>query len=53
MEDKSTNTVTIPLEEYIDLKMRSENNLYLLDRLRQFEDELRFLDNRLREVEKV
>ena len=44
--------VTIPLEEYIQLRRKAEENLYLADRLGQFEQRTMNLENRLWELER-
>ena len=48
------NTVTIPLEEYIELRRKADENLYLAtelgafkDRLYQHEDRLRYLERKV------
>ena len=39
--------VTIPLEEYMDLRKRAEENLYLATKLGAFEDRLYRVDDRM------
>ncbi len=45
------NTVTIPLEEYIDLRRKAEENLYLATKLGAFEDKLYTLADQVRHLE--
>ena len=45
------NMVTIPLEEYIDLRKRAEENLYLATKLGAFEDRLYQVEDRMRYLE--
>ena len=44
--------VTIPLEEYIELRRKADENFYLADRLGQFEQRTMNLENRLWELER-
>ena len=44
-------TVTIPLEEYIELRRRADENLYLAERLGQFEQKLWNLENKVFDLE--
>ena len=46
------NTVTISLEEYIELRRKADENLYLATQLGSFENKLWELDNRLRDLER-
>ena len=46
------NTVTIPLEEYIDLRKKAEENLYLATQLGGFENKLWELDRRMCDCER-
>lgn len=39
-ENNEVNTVTIPLEEYIELRQTKQNNMYLCDRFAFIEREL-------------
>lgn len=53
MENKElVNTVTIPVDEYIELKMKAQNNMYLMDKLHFIEENMRLMDNRVYELEK-
>ena len=45
-------TVTIPLEEYIELRRKAEENLYLATQLGNFENKLWEFDSRLRDLER-
>ena len=45
-------TVTIPLEEYIELRRKADENLYLATKLGAFEDRLFTLEDRLRHLER-
>lgn len=45
------NVVTIPLEEYIELRRKADENFYLADRLGQFEQRLHNFDERLWKLE--
>lgn len=51
--EKTVNTVTIPVDEYIDLKMKAQNNMYLMDKLHLIEENLRLMDGRVYELEKL
>ena len=44
-------TVTIPLEEYIDLRRKAEENLYLATQLGAFENKLWNLETRVLNLE--
>jgi hypothetical protein len=44
-------TVTIPLDEYIDLRRRADENLYLSTQLGSFENKLWNLENKVFELE--
>lgn len=46
------NMVTIPLEEYMDLRRKAEENLYLATQLGAFDQRLRVHDSRLRDIER-
>ena len=46
------NTVTIPLEEYIELRRKADENLYLATKLGAFEDRLYQYEDRLRYLER-
>lgn len=50
------NMVTIPLDEYIELRRKADENFYIADRLGQFEQRMINLENNQwrveREVEK-
>ena len=46
------NMVTIPLEEYIELRRRSEENFYLTDRMGKFEQRQVDFENKLWELER-
>ena len=46
------NTVTILLEEYIDLRRKAEENLYLATQLGGFENKLLELDRRMCDFER-
>ena len=46
-------TVTIPLEEYIDLRRRADENLYLAERLGQFEQRLWNMETKVLDLEMV
>lgn len=37
-------TVTIPLDEYFDLRQKAESNMFLMQQLGQFEEQLRQLN---------
>lgn len=45
-------TVTIPLEEYIELRRKAEENLYLATQLGRFEDRLFNFEGKLFELER-
>lgn len=45
------NTVTIPVEEYFELRKQSEMNAYLLGELVRYEERFRRYDERLFELE--
>lgn len=45
-------TVTIPLEEYWDLRTKAEANGYLMQQLGQMEARFRDIDQRLWEIER-
>ena len=54
------NTVTIPLEEYIQLRRQADENFYIADRLGQFEqrlsnfeDDVWKLEKRIEDVAKI
>jgi hypothetical protein len=47
----SENMVTIPLDEYIELRRKAEENLYLATQLGQFEQRLNNFDERLWKLE--
>ena len=44
-------TVTIPLEEYIELRRKAEENLYLATQLGSFESKVWQMENRLMDLE--
>lgn len=44
-------TVTIPLEEYIELRRRADENLYLATQLGNFESKVWQMENRLMDLE--
>ena len=46
------NTVTIPLEEYIELRRKADENLYLATQLGGFENKLWELDRRTCDLER-
>ena len=45
------NTVTIPLEEYFELRKQSEMNAFLLGELQRYEERFRLFDDRLFRLE--
>lgn len=45
-------TVTIPLDEYIDLRRKADENLYLATELGGFKDRLWNLESRLFDLER-
>ena len=45
------NTVTIPIEEYFELRKQSEMNAYLLGELARYEERFRLFDDRLFRLE--
>lgn len=45
------NTVTIPIEEYFDLRQKADMNAYLLGELVKYEDRFRLFDDRLFRLE--
>lgn len=45
------NMVTIPLDEYIDLRRKADENLYLASELGAFRDRLYTLENRMCDLE--
>lgn len=45
------NTVTIPIEEYFELRKQSEMNAYLLGELIRYEERFRLFDDRLFRLE--
>ena len=53
MSEKETNTVTISINEYFDLRSRAEANIYLSNELGRYEGRLAELDRRLYELEKA
>jgi hypothetical protein len=46
-------TVTIPLEEYWDLRTKAEANGYLMERLGQMEARFRDIEQKLWEIERT
>ena len=48
----SENMVTIPLDEYIELRRKADENFYLADRLGQFEQRMMNLENNLWQLER-
>ena len=46
------NTVTIPLEEYIELRRKADENFYLTDRLGQLDQRIINCENRMWELER-
>ena len=46
-------TVTIPLEEYIDLRKKAEENLYLATQLGAFEQKLWNLEGKVLDLERM
>ena len=48
----SENMVTIPLEEYMDLRKRAEENLYLAVKLGAFEDRMYKIEDGMRYLER-
>lgn len=45
------NTVTIPIEEYFELRKQSEMNAYLLGELVRYDERFRLYDDRLFRLE--
>ena len=45
------NTVTIPIEEYFDLRQKAEMNAYLLGELVRYEERFSLFDDRLFRLE--
>ena len=45
------NTVTIPIDEYFELRKQSEMNAYLLGELVRYEERFRLYDDRLFRME--
>ena len=45
------NTVTIPLEEYIELRRKADENLYLATQLGSFENKMWEFENKLNNFE--
>ena len=46
-------TVTIPIEEYFDLRMRADQNRYLTDTLMRIEGNFASLESRICQMEKA
>lgn len=46
------NTVTIPLDEYIELRRKADENFYLANQLGQMDNRMWEFDNRLRDFER-
>lgn len=47
------NMVTIPLDEYIELRRKADENFYLTDRLGQLDQRIFNLENRVEEVARI
>ncbi len=45
------NTVTIPIEEYFDLRQKADMNAYLLGELVKYDERFRLFDDRLFRLE--
>lgn len=46
------NVVTIPLDEYIELRRKADENFYLANQLGQMDNRMWEFDNRLRDFER-
>ena len=51
MAENEVKTVTIPIEEYFDLRMRAEQNIFLSNELGALKAELNEIHRRLWELE--
>lgn len=52
MNEQPANTITIDIEEYIQLRRAAELNTYLVDNIRHFDDMYRDLHERLNNLER-
>ena len=50
--ENEVKTVTIPLEEYIELRRNAETNMYLLKELGELTERMSGIERRLWELEK-
>ena len=50
--EENVKTVTIPLDEYFDLRQKAEANLLLMNELGRFQSEITSLHRRIDEHEK-
>lgn len=47
MENENVKVVTIPLDEYFDLRQKAETNLYLMNELGRFQSQIDDLHRRI------
>lgn len=52
MAEENVKTVTIPLDEYFDLRQKAETNLFLMNELGRFQSEITTLHRRIDEHER-
>jgi hypothetical protein len=53
MAENEVKTITISVEEYFDLRERAQMNLYLVERLGQIDVQIRDLNRRVIELERM
>lgn len=51
MSETNARTITIPIDEYFDLRTKAETSIYLMERLGQLDGRIHDLDRRLWKVE--
>lgn len=51
MDEKEVKTITIPIDEYFDLREKAQMNMYLMERLGQMDGQIHDLDRRLIDLE--
>jgi hypothetical protein len=53
MAENEVKTITIPIDEYFDLREKAHMNMYLMERLGQMDGEIHDLNRRLIDLESM
>ena len=53
MAENEVKTITIPIDEYFDLREKAQMNMYLMERLGQLDHQLFDLNQRVIELERM